>query len=166
MQRKNSILKTSAHSRDAMAMMVAIVVLIVIATIMVLSLALTMQTTKRTADIYLYEQSVLLSQSAAEYAMLKISQLPPCSLSSLSFGYGGTGSRVAGFAPDDIYSINITMKYISFSGSSCDTNTGSKYTSITHNASDASVLMDITIVANPKGTTEPIRYFNRSIQKL
>ncbi|WP_415396727.1 hypothetical protein [Sulfurimonas sp. CS5] len=140
--------------RSAIAMIMAIVVLVVITTIMALSLSLSTQTTKRTTDLYLYEQSVLLSHSAAEYAMLKISQQAPCSLSNLDFRYNKT------------YDINITMSYIYFSGSSCDTNSTSDYTAITHPNSDGSVLMDIAITANPTGTTEPIRYFKRSIQKL
>jgi type II secretory pathway pseudopilin PulG len=141
-------------NRSGMAMIMAIVVVVVISTIMALSLSLATQTTKRTTDIYLYEQSVLLSQSAAEYAMLKISQQAPCSLSSLDFRY------------NNAYDINITMSYIYFSGSSCDTNSTSDYTAVTYPNSDGSVLMDIVVTANPTGVTEPIRYFKRSIQKL
>ena len=164
MQRKNNLLRTSRtlkNSRNGMAMMMAIIVLLVIATVMALSLALTIKTTKRTTDMYLYEQSILLSQSAAEYAMLRISQQNPCSLSSLNFGYGGNG-----VAANDIYDINITMRYVYFNGSSCDGNSTSDYVAITYPNSDGSVLMDITVTANPDGTTEPIRYFRRSIQKL
>ncbi|MFT5836304.1 MAG: type II secretory pathway pseudopilin PulG [Sulfurimonas sp.] len=156
MQRKNYFLKTSHKKsfRSAMAMIMAIVVLVVITTIMALSLSLSTQTTKRTTDLYLYEQSVLLSQSAAEYAMLKISQQNPCSLSNLDFRYNET------------YDVNITMSYVYFNGSNCDIFSTSDYTAITYPNSDGSVLMDITITANPDGTTEPIRYFRRSIQKL
>lgn len=152
--RKNLKGNSKKNFRSAIAMIMAIVVLVVITTIMALSLSLSTQTTKRTTDLYLYEQSVLLSKSAAEYAMLKISQQAPCSLSSLDFRYNNT------------YDINITMSYVYFSGSSCDTNSISDYTSITYPNSDGSVLMDIAITANPTGTTEPIRYFKRSIQKL
>lgn len=156
MQRKNYLLKRSPNKnfRSAIAMIMAIVVLVVITTIMALSLSLSTQTTKRTTDLYLYEQAVLLSQSAAEYALLKISQDDPCKLPSLDFRYNNT------------FDVNITMSYIYFSGSSCDTNSISDYTAITYPNSDGSVLMDIAITANPDGTTEPIRYFKRSIQKL
>jgi len=69
MQRKNSILK-----HNGMAMIMAIAVIVVIATIMALSMAMTAQTTKRTNDLYLYEQSILMSKSATEYALLQISE--------------------------------------------------------------------------------------------
>lgn len=166
MQRKNNILKSA---RNGMAMMMAIIVLLVVATVMALSLSLTMQTSKRTTDIYLYEQSVLLSQSAAEYAMLRISQAAPCSLGNITtFGYGGDGT-----VGDDIYTIEITMQYISNAGSLCaGFSVGNTFATVTYVpaagevSSDGSVVMDITVTANPDGTTEPIRYFRRSIQKL
>ncbi len=159
MQRKNYFLKSA---RNGMAMMMAIIVLLVIATVMALSLSLTMQTTKRTTDIYLYEQSVLLSQSAAEYAMLRISQAAPCSLATIpTYGYGGNGTPA-----NDIYTIETTMQYISNAGTACATNATTTFATVNYADSNGSVLMDITVTANPDGTTEPIRYFRRSIQKL
>jgi len=167
MQRKNYFLKTSCgvrKSRNAMAMIMAIIVVLVIATVMSLSLALTVQTSKRTTDMYLYEQSVLVSQSAAEYAMLRISQTTPqCSLPSLNYTYNG------------IYDINTTMRYISNAGTQCANNAGTTLGTVTYTKvigattyfpSDGSVMLDITVTANPAGTTEPIRYFRRSIQKM
>lgn len=161
MQRKNYFLKTFLRVkkfRNAMAMMMAIIVLLIIATVMSLSLALTVQTSKRTTDLYLYEQSILVSQSAAEYAMLRISQVPPCSLPSIpSYTYNG------------IYDVNTTMRYIYTDPSTCKTNSdldGSGYATVAYPDSDGSVMLDITVTANPAGTTEPIRYFRRSIQKM
>lgn len=152
MQRKNYILKRS--SRSAMAMMMAIIALVVIATIMAFSLNLTIQTSKKTTDLYLYEQATLLSKSAAEYAMLRISQQAPCSLNRLDFSY------------NDTFDVNITMTYNYFAGSSCDGNSTSKYAEVNFEESDASALMDITITTREDIATEPIRYFRRSIQKL
>jgi len=151
MQRKNSILKSS---RNGMAMIMAITTIVIVATILALSLSLTTQTAKRTSDIYLYEQSVLLSQSAAEYAMLKLSQAAPCSLSPINFTY------------NTIYNVDIDMRYISSAGSICNGNipAGKSYAVVADPGTDGTVLMDITITAN--AGTEPIRYFRRSIQKL
>ncbi|WP_373003921.1 hypothetical protein [Sulfurimonas sp.] len=167
MQRKNYFLipfKFTAKSsskrtfRSGIAMIMAIVTLVIVATIMALSLSLTTQTTKRTTDLYLYEQATLLSQSAAEYALLKISQAnQQCSVPSLDFRYNNT------------FDVNITMQYIFTNPSTCRTNSladGTDYTTVTYPNSNGSVLMDIAITANPTGTTEPIRYFRRSIQKL
>ena len=155
MQRKNYFLK---KSRNGMAMIMALVVIVTMATIMALSLSLATKTTKKTTDLYLYEQSVLLSQSASEYALLRLSQVAPCSLAS-----------IPGFRYNDTYDINITMQYISTNPSICQTNAsaaGANYATTTTPQSNGAVIMDITILANPSGTTEPIRYFRRSIQKL
>lgn len=156
MQRKNSILKTTTN-RDGMAMIMAVAVLVILATIMALSLALTTKTSKKTTDLYLYEQAAILSHSAAEYAILKSSIANPCTFSGTSFRYNNT------------FDINITMQYIAFNGSTCDTNAngaGIRYATTTESASDGTVIMDITVTAVPTVSTEPIRYFRRSIQKL
>ncbi len=150
MQRKNSFL-----ARRGMAMIMAIAVLVVIATIMALSLSLTTQTTKRTTDLYLYEQAVLLSKSASEYAMLKLSKAAtPCSLSPINFTY------------NTIYTVDIDMRYIpSTTGSNCGViPAGKTYTTVADQDTDGTVLMDITVTAN--SGAEPIRYFRRTIQKL
>ena len=151
MQRKNSLL------RNGMAMIMAVAVLVIIATILALSLSLTTQTTKKTTDLYLYEQAAILSHSAAEYAMLKMSQANPCSIAALNFRYNNT------------FDINATMRYISIAGSACEANAiadGTNYGTTTYLQSNGSVILDIAVTANPTGTTEPIRYFRRTIQKL
>jgi len=155
MQRKNNILM-----KNGIAMIMAITVIVIVATIMALALALTTQTTKKTINLYLHEQSVLLSHSAAEYAMLKISQqnaATPCALSTLNFRYNAT------------YDVNMTMRYISKVGTPCsaDASDTVSYVETTGDtSSDGTVILDVTITANPSGITEPIRYFNRSIQKM
>jgi len=156
MQRKNNILKSS---RSGMAMIMAITVIVIIATIMSLSIALTTQTTKKTTNLYLYEQAVLLSHSATEYALLKIAQSAPCKYT------GGT------FTQDSIYDINISLKYIYTNPSPCTT--AQTYTTVQNTGSgnsndqNGSVLMDVTVsVTDPTVVTEPVRYFRRTIQKL
>ena len=160
MQRKNYILKNIRQKyRSGMAMIMAIMVIVILATIMALSLSLTTQTTKRTTDLYIYEQAVLLSQSAAEYALLRISQNPPCTDES-TLGLN--------FTTDNIYDINITLKYVYDSNASCIANGGTFYTAVTTEEQNGSVLMDITVSVpiSKNVSTEPIRYFRRSIQKL
>lgn len=154
MQRKNYILdrKKSRH-RSGFAMMMAIIVIIVIATIMTFSLSLTTQTAKRTTDIYLYEQAVLYSKSAAELALLHIAQNGCTNNFTTNFpDAGGTSS---------IYDANVIMRYVYTApiAAGCD----SYFNTVTPEQS-GSVLMDITITTNEG--TEPIRYFRRSIQKL
>ncbi len=152
MQRKNSILK---KGRSGIAMIMAISVIVIIATIMALAISLTSQTTKRTTDTYLYEQSVLLAHSAAEYALLRISQSPPCSNLDTTF------------TQDTLYNITINLRYIYDSNAPCNANGGTLYTTVTTPEQNGSVLMDITVDINDTTVaTEPVRYFKRTLQKL
>lgn len=155
MQRKNSVL-----NRSGMAMIMAIFVIVIVSTILALSLSLSTQTTQKTTDLYLYEQSAVLSHSAAEYAMLQLSRSGPCNLDAINFRYNNT------------YDINISMRYIPLNGSACDNNASNingndrRLGTTTTSQSDGTVIMDVTVTANPAGVTEPIKYFRRSIQKL
>ena len=159
MQRKNYILKTNFNGKRAgIAMIMAIIVVVVISTIMVLSLALTSETTKKTADLYLYEQAVLYSRSAAELALLAIADNNTSAGCINSFTNYDTPL-------DGIYDVNVTIRYIFTNPvAGCD-----MYISdINTTEQNGSVLMDINISVDPaKGySTEPITYFRRTIQKL
>ena len=160
MQRKNSILKSS---RNGIAMIMAIAVIVIMAGVMALSISMTANTSKRTVDLYLYEQSILLSKSATEYALLQIAQNAPCSLTNLNFNPDIDGDGTA-----DIYNINIDMQYIYNTNASCIANGGTLYTLVTTPEQNGSVIMDVT-VSVPQSeniSNEPIRYFRRTIQKL
>ena len=161
MQRKNNFLK---HAKNGMAMIMAIAVIVIIATIMALAISLTSQTTKRTTDVYLYEQAALLAHSAAEYALLRISQSPPCTNLDTTF------------TQDTIYNITINLRYVYYDDPAtptneaqtiCTNNGGTLYTTVSTPEQNGSVLMDITVDVNDTTiASEPIRYFKRTIQKL
>jgi Tfp pilus assembly protein PilX len=152
MQRKNSILNRT--HKNGMALIMAIAVIVIIATIMALSMALTTQTTKRTNDLYLYEQATLLSKSAAEYALLRIAQDGPC-----------THTNDLIFTQDSIYDVNISLRYIYMNPSPCTA--AQTYTIVNTPEQNGSILIDVAVsVTDPTVTTEPIRYFRRTIQKL
>jgi len=155
MQRKNYILNSHYTQRGGFAMIMAITVIVIVATIMALALSLTTQTVKKTTDLYLYEQAVLLSKSATEYALLRIAQDGPCThRNDLSFS-----------DPSALYDISITLQYIYTVPIpvACDPLTDI-YTTVATPAQDGSVLMDVTVSTNVG--TEPIRYFRRTLQKL
>ncbi len=158
MQRKNYILKTPKKQRSGFAIIMAMSVIVIIGTVMALSIALTNKTTKQTADLYVYEQAVLLSKSAAEYALLRISQAAPCSIANLSFSPP---------APLDYYDITVDMRYVYDSAAICTAGGATSYFVISTPESNGSVLMDITVTVDDATiVSEPIRYFRRSIQKL
>ncbi|MCF6339810.1 MAG: hypothetical protein L3J10_03510 [Sulfurimonas sp.] len=155
MQRKNNILKIYPHkNRDGFAMIMAIAVIIIISTIMALSLSLTTKTSKKTTDIYLYEQAILYSKSAAELALLDIADNGPCvNVGPYPFEGG-------------LYNATVTLLYV-YRGLDCTTfipPANNYFTTLQTDKQSGSVLMDITVTTN--AGTEPIRYFRRSIQKL
>jgi len=142
-------------------MIMAISVIVIVATIMAIAMFLTAKSTKKTADLYLYEQAVLLAHSAAEYSLLKIAQDGPCShFNDLSF------------TQDGIYKIKITNRFIYTTplptgcvddGSAND----NVYATVVTPEQNGSVLMDVSVsIVDPTVVSEPIRYFKRSIQKL
>ena len=160
MQRKNYFLRnTISKKRSGFAMIMAITVVVIISTIMALSLNMTSESTKRTTDIYLYEQAVLYSKSAAELALLDIAKN----------GCTNKLDLVLGDVGEVQYDANITMRYVytnavnDSSGTPCD-----EYISyIQTDEQNGSVLMDITVTLHDSTiVSEPIRYFRRSIQKV
>jgi hypothetical protein len=155
MQRKNNILN-SYKQRNAMAMIMAIIVIVIIGTIMALSISLTSLTTKRTNDLYLYEQSTLLAKSATEYALLLISQNPPCSDLNTNFTQ-----------ENGLYNISIGIQYIYDSNASCIANGGTLFATVTTPEQNGSALIDVSVsVLDGNVSAEPIRYFRRTLQKL
>ena len=155
MQRKNRILKST---KNGIAMVMAIAVIVIIATIMALSLSLTSQTTKKTADLYLYEQAVLLSKSATEYALLRIARDNNSSRPCFVTGFN--------FVQDKIYDINVSISYVYTAGAGNCTPT-SQYITITTPEQNGSALIDVAVSVNDAAiTAEQIRYFKRTMQKL
>ncbi|MBA1438420.1 MAG: hypothetical protein FAF05_05480 [Epsilonproteobacteria bacterium] len=151
MQRKNGLL---TKQKDGFAMIMAIAVIVVIATIMALSLSLTSQTTKRTTDVYLYEQASLYAKAAAEKALLDIASQNPC-------GYTG-----ASYQLDGIYNIHVTASYV-YTSFPAGCHAAQQFATITTPEQNGSVRLDITVSVNDSNiSTEPIRYFRRTIQKL
>lgn len=138
-------------------MIMAIAVIVILGTIMALSLALNSQTAKRTTDVYLYEQAAILAKSAAEYSLLRIAEGGPCS-----------HHNDLNFQHDGIYNISITNRYIYTKPNPCGGTTRfADYNASASPDTNGTVIMDIAVsVTDPTITSEPIRYFRRTIQKL
>ncbi len=154
MQRKNSLLK----KKNGFAMIMAIIAIVIIGTIMALSISLTSLTTKRTTDIYLYEQASLYAKVAAERALLKIAKndvsINPCGFTGDNYQLGG------------IYDVNVSVKYV-YTNFPIGCNAAQQLTTITTPEQNGTVMLDISVsVNNSTIDTEPIRYFRRTLQKL
>lgn len=166
MQRQNSILKSSHRRnkkhRSGFAIIMAIAVIVILATIMALSLSLTTQTAKRTTDVYLHEQVTLLAKSAVEYSLFQIAANGPCY----------NNANTLNFKHNNIYDINISNSYFYTlnpdNSTVCNANeTAGSLTHETNPDSNGTVIIDITVSVDDKTiTSEPIRYFRRTIQKL
>jgi len=110
------------------------------------------------------------AKGAAELALLDIAKVNPCTYtgSTYDFPIGCIGSAC-------IYNANVTARYIYYDDPStvgvnespCTTAAGSDYIVVNTPEQSGSVLMDVTVSVNDANiTTEPIRYFRRTIQKL
>ena len=141
--------------KSGIAMIMAIMVIVIIGTIMALSIAMTSLTTKKTTDLYLYEQSILYARSATEYALLKVAQDGPC-----------THTNDLVFQVDSIYNVDITLAYI-YDDATNPCSATDTYATVTTPEQNGSILVDVAVsVTDPTISTEPIRYFRRTIQKL
>jgi hypothetical protein len=150
-----------------MAMIMALVVIVILGTVMAYSLAMTMLTSKKTNDLYLYEQSTLLAKSATEYALLLVAGNVPCS---------NIDTNLLHFTQDSIYTIDIGIEYIYYNDPStatneaedlCSANGGVLYTSVITPEQNGSALIDVSVsVTDGNISAEPIHYFRRTIQKL
>ncbi|WP_373069575.1 hypothetical protein [Sulfurimonas sp.] len=155
MQRKNRIL-----NRSGFAMIMAVGVIILISTIMLLSLNTTASTSKRTVDLFLYEQTELHAKGAIEYALYDIAT------------NGCQNSRNISEL-DGVYDINISMKYSYTNETGANTTSSNgctnltPTTAITTDEQNGTVMMDITVTVPSSVTgTEPVTFFRRTIQKL
>ncbi len=166
MQRKNHLLKNHRHG---IAMIMAIAVIVILGTIMAVMLQLTALGSKQTINDYLHEQAILLSRSATEFTLLRISgtdrSIANNCLTSLSGEY------------ENIFDINISISYIGLSGTNvvsecandCATTKDECFIA-NSNVDDAnskgSVLLDIIVTSRDGTSDDPIRYHRRTLQKL
>ena len=152
--------KNRKNKRAGFAMIMAVGVIIMISTIMILSLNTTASTSKRTVDLFLYEQAELHTKSAIEYALYRI-------------GRDGCINTLNIPALDGIYDINISMKYSYTNDTSSPTASSNGCTNLTPTTAittpeqNGTVMMDVTVtIPETITTTEPVRFFRRTVQKL
>ncbi len=125
--------------------------MITIATLMALMISLTSTTTKQTSDIYVSEQTKLLAKSATELALLAIS------------GHDNTINCIENinFTFENNYDVNISLYYI---GNALPCNPSHLLANtISTPESNGTVIIDTYVTF--KGSSEPIRYHRRTIQK-
>lgn len=161
MQRKNRILK-----RRGMAMIMAIIMILVLGGIMAAVISMTSQTTKRTTDVYLHEQAILLTRSATEYAMLAVSGHNHNPVAA-----GGTNNCINTInaqypsAANPMFDITVNLQYIGFGSVTGACN--DFITDVQTPDSNGSILMDVIVTSSPDlNLTEPIRYHRRTMQKM
>ena len=171
MQRENHILNLK-QKRSGFAMMMAIFVIVIMGTLMALMISMSATSLKRTTNIYLSEQAVLLARSATEYALLAISGTDRTDttaggcITSINSSYNPEGSG------SPMFNINTTIQYIGLSGGpgANECTTAQNYiqnAAITNSESLGSALIDVTVTSDSSlGLGETIRYHRRTLQKL
>lgn len=153
-------------------MIMAIIMILVLGGIMAAVISMTSQTTKRTTDVYLHEQAVLLTRSATEYAMLAVSGHDHVTLNNcinrIDAQYPAAGAGA-------MFDINITLQYIGFGSTTGNDAIGginetacSDFIDVIQTPdSNGSILMDVIVTSSPNlNLTEPIRYHRRTMQKM
>ncbi len=118
---------------------------------MALMISLTSTTAKQTSDIYVSEQTKLLAKSATELALLAIS------------GHNNSANCIENinFTYDTNYDVNMSLYYI---GNSLPCNASHLLANaISTPESNGTVIIDTYVTFN--GSSEPIRYHRRTIQK-
>ena len=125
--------------------------MITIATLMALMLSLTSTTTKQTSDIYVNEQTKLLAKSATELALLAIS------------GHNNAINCIENinFTFENNYEVNTSIYYI---GNNLPCTPSHLFSNtISTPESNGTVIIDTYVTF--KGSSEPIRYHRRTLQK-
>ncbi|RUM64621.1 MAG: hypothetical protein DSZ03_04040 [Sulfurimonas sp.] len=154
--------------RSGFAMLMAIFVIVIVGTLMALMISMSATSLKRTTNLYLHEQAVLLARSATEYAILAISgtdRTAGC-LTNINTAYDPSG------AGNNMFTITTTIRYIGLSGG----NAANECTvaenfipnaNVTAPESKGSALIDVVVTSDPTlGLNETIRYHRRTLQKL
>ncbi len=161
---KNQIIK----QRSGFAMMMAIFVIVIVGTLMGLMMSMSATALKRTTNLYLKEQAVLLAKSATEYAVLAISgtnRTGGC-LTIINSSYNPSG------AATPIFNITTNIQYIGLSAGNLanECNVGENFiqnADVSAPESKGSALIDVTVASDPNlGINETIRYHRRTLQKL
>ena len=137
--------------RSGFSLLLAIIIMITIATLMAFMISLTSTTAKQTTDIYASEQTKLLAKSATEFALLAIS------------GHDNTQNCIENInlTYEKNYEVNMTLYYI---GNSLPISNCQKLSdNISTPESNGTVIIDTFVTF--KGSSEPIRYHRRTIQK-
>ena len=137
--------------RDGFSLLIAIIVMITVATLMVLMISLTSLTSKQTSDIYTNEQAKLLAKSATELALLAIS------------GHNNSVNCIdhIRFTFKNSYEVNTSIFYI---GNNLPCNPSHILNNnISTPESNGTVIIDTYVEYN--GSSEPIRYHRRTLQK-
>ena len=137
--------------RSGFSLLLAIIIMITIATLMAFMISLTSTTAKQTTDIYASEQTKLLAKSATEFALLAIS------------GHDNTQNCIENInlTYEKNYEVNMTLYYI---GNSLPISNCQKLSdNISTPESNGTVIIDTYVTF--KGSSEPIRYHRRTIQK-
>ncbi len=144
------------------SLLTAIIFVVVLATLAALALSMSTQSVKETNDVYLKAQAELLAKSATEYAIMAITAHERNATNGC-LNEIHASHRVNG---EDWFNIDIEFRYFRDNTADativpCNTFAEDVATLQSHYL----VQIDTTVTTSADISTEPIRYFRRTIQR-
>ncbi|MDO9055574.1 MAG: hypothetical protein Q7U69_03445 [Sulfuricurvum sp.] len=157
-----------ATKRHGFAMILAIVVVVLVALGGVMLLSNATMGSKSVGTNYLHAQAELLAMSATEFAVMRAQDVNT-SKNAANHCLEHLNINVVDSAGAAAYSVNTTIRY-SFKGAvplGCTPPNADVNTTLAQNTgNDTTMLIDVVVTSNANLTTESIRVFKRTWQKL
>lgn len=145
--------------KKGFSLITAIIFIVLIAVFSMLSLSLSSQTSKQTSDLYLKAQAELLARSAVEYAVMAVTAHDRAATNDCVNTITATYQNM--------FNIQVDIRYIGNGlPAGCDIVDGAG--AITTPDSQLLAQMDVyvTSILAGTGTTEPIRFHRRTLQRF
>lgn len=155
--------------KKGFSLLMAIVFMIILAILGTMAMNFSTATVKQTTDVYLREQAEILAVSAAEFAIMAMQVHDYAKgncLESVTINYPDNKDPLL-VAKVDIYYIDSRMKKVAkCKDARMIVNNPTPMTDPDTQTYEPTALFDINVQTLPGVTTEPIRFFRRTIQRL
>lgn len=148
------------NMKKGFSLITAIIFILLVATLGALALSLSSQGSKQTGDLYLKTQAELLARSATEYALLAIS-------AHEINATNGCVNQINALYPNannPLFDINVTINYLG-RGLPAAPVCNILSNAVQESESNITVLLDTFVQTHDGVSTEPIRFYRRTLQK-
>lgn len=144
--------------KKGFSLITAIIFILLVSTLAALALSLSAQSAKQTGDLYLKTQAELLARSATEYALLAISAHDIAATNNCVNQINATYPNNA----NPSFDINVTINYL---GRGLPGGCNTLSNNVQEPESNVTVILDTFVQTHDGVSSEPIRFYRRTIQK-